>query len=113
MAKSEAQISNLVKPLLRAVHKHLSSRIIANIPEMDGSPANPSTFEPSEPVERNTIELYSQNYGKDILAADTYEEFSQIVLKIASLEGLNVNTDLDEVAKNANLIRERHGLEPL
>ena len=112
MAKSEAQISNLVKPILRTINNHLS-RVTADFPEMDGSPANPSVFESTEPVEKNIVELYSQKYGKDILAADTYEEFSELVLKIASLEGLNVNTDLDEVAKNANLIRERHGLEPL
>lgn len=113
MAKSEAQISQLIKPYLRLLHNHLSSGVVANSSDLEGSPANPSTYEPSEPVELNVVELYSQKYGKDILAADNYEEFSQLVLEIASLEGLNVNSDLDEVAKTANLIRERHGLDPL
>lgn len=111
MAKSEAQISGLIKPILRSVHNYLN-KITANS-KMGGSPENPSTYQNSEPVERNIVELYAQKYGADILAADNYEEFSQLVTQIASLEGLSLGSELDKVAKIANLLRDRHGLEAL
>jgi len=111
MAKSETQIDRLVKPLLRKLHTGLS-KIQADAPELGGSPAEPSTFEPSEPVELNNVNEYEEKYGEKILSADTWEAFSILITEIASLEKLNVNTDLEEIAKVANLIRQKHGLEP-
>lgn len=112
MANSETQIDRLIKPILRKIHGRII-QVRADFEDLDGSPATPAEFDTSEPVEKGVTELYTQKYGKDILAADTYEDFSALITEIASLEGLNVNSDLEEVAKVANLIRERHSLEPL
>lgn len=115
MADAKAQINQLVKPILRKIHSHLNE-VNAQLEyptDSGGSPSEPATYEYSEPVEKDFTEDIAVKYGKEIVDVETYEEFSELITEIASREGLSVNTDLDYVAKTANYLRQRHGLEAL
>lgn len=115
MADAKTQIRQLVKPVLRKIHSHLNEvNAQFEYPTDDGgSPAEPATYEYSEPVERDFTSEVASKYGREILNVETYEDFSELVTDIASREGLSVNTDLEYVAKTANYIRQKHGLEAL
>lgn len=110
MADQQVKINDYI----RRVFNKLESLKTPNkvIGSLEGSPASPATYNDSEPVNHQLV-LTVSNYGKEILQADDYEAFSELMTEIASHEGLDVNNDLDEIAKAANLIRFRFRKQPI
>ena len=51
-------------------------------------------------------------YFQDILDANNFESFSSLITKIASIEGYG-DSDLEQLAKLANDVRIKNGMEAI